>query len=185
MANLPGRGAGWPTFTDNGQLIRFCCSQPQGDQPERYLEVIRRAVTGDFLDIARLDRCAWGDNRHAEFIPDGEHVWRMWVEHALVYCSFDKSAINGSIVAFPTLKDAFCLHKVFVAPLSRGHGTGTRLFNEVLGEIDRLKVDCFLTVDPENERALALYGKCGFVETRYVPGFYREAEDRLVLTRRV
>ena len=36
---------------------------------------IQRAETRDFLEIAKLDREAWAQNRNSEYIPDGEHVW--------------------------------------------------------------------------------------------------------------
>ncbi|MGI9227600.1 MAG: hypothetical protein ACR2PU_02295 [Gammaproteobacteria bacterium] len=45
---------------------------------------VRWASIKDFLEIAELDRVSWQHNRNWEFIPDGEHVWRHWVEHAYV-----------------------------------------------------------------------------------------------------
>jgi phosphinothricin acetyltransferase len=61
----------------------------------------QKAKISDFLYIAKLDREAWKQNRNPEFIPDGEHVWRVWVEHALVFCAKQNEKIIGGAVAFP------------------------------------------------------------------------------------
>jgi phosphinothricin acetyltransferase len=145
---------------------------------------IRKAGARDFLEIAKLDRRAWRENRNSKYIPDGEHAWRLWAEHALVYCARDGKKIAGAILAFPCLAGEFCIHKVFVAPGLRGQKIGTRLFEKILQDLDRRGAGSFLTVDPRNESARALYGKWGFTGRRFVKGFYRENEDRLVLKRR-
>ena len=46
---------------------------------------IRKSKISDFLEISELDRQAWRDNRNSDFIPDGEHVWRLWVEYSTVF----------------------------------------------------------------------------------------------------
>ena len=145
--------------------------------------MIRRTNPADFLSVAALDRQAWSDNREATFIPDGEHVWRLWTEHAIVYVYEPDDAILGAALAFPTQTGPFCLHKIFVDRTCRGEGVGTCLMEAVLVEIDRLRVACFLTVDPENTAAIRLYESFGFVDREFVKGYYRAAEDRYVLTR--
>jgi [ribosomal protein S18]-alanine N-acetyltransferase len=145
--------------------------------------LIRRARSSDFLAVAALDREAWSENREATFIPDGEHAWRLWTEHGIVVVYEPDSKVLGAALAFPTLSGAFCLHKIFVDRSCRGDGVGTQLMNQVLEEIDDLGVACFLTVDPENEAAIRLYETFGFTERVFVKGYYREAEDRYVLTR--
>lgn len=145
---------------------------------------IRRARIGDFMAIASLDRYAWAQNRNAEFIPDGEHVWRLWVEHGLVFCAAsNQGELVGAIVAFPCLSGAFCVHKAFVEAAYRGQRIGTRLFGALLDELDRLGAEAFLTVDPINETGIRLYERWGFGGRRFVQGFYRPQEDRYVLTR--
>lgn len=67
---------------------------------------------------------------------------------------------------------------------SRGKKIGTRLFEKLLQELDQRGVCAFLTVDPRNESALALYAKWGFTDRTFVKGFYRKREDRLVLKRK-
>ncbi len=91
--------------------------------------------------------------------------------------------VLGASLAFPTVSGIYCLHKIFVDLSCRGDGAGTQLMQEMLKEIDRLGVRCFLTVDPVNEAAIRLYASFGFVERVFVQGYYRDAEDRFVLTR--
>jgi len=144
---------------------------------------VQKARVGDFLGIARLDRKAWKQNRSSKYIPDGEHAWRLWVEHALVYCAKQGDDIVGAILAFPCLSGDFCIHKVFVKPDFRNKKIGTRLFMRLLQDLDRRGASSFLTVDPVNESALALYAHWGFKERTLVKGFYRKKEDRFVLRR--
>ena len=145
---------------------------------------IRHARRQDFLQVAALDRGAWLNSRHGRFIPDGEHVWRIWCEYGLTFVASRRGTIIGAILAFPTVNQAYCLHKVMVATGSRGQGVGGKLMQAMLRAIDRRKADVFLTVDPSNESALRLYKKWGFTSRRLVRGFYRKNEDRYVLTRR-
>ena len=88
-----------------------------------------------------------------------------------------------SALAFPTLSGTFCLHKIFVDRSCRGGGVGTQLMEQILAAIDEQAVDCFLTVDPQNEAAIRLYESFGFTERVNVNGYNRESEDRFVLTR--
>ena len=143
----------------------------------------RRALTGDFLAIAALDREAWKQGAAAEFIPDGEHAWRIWIEHAEVFCAEIDGGVVGAVVAFPCKNGSYCLHKVFVDVTCRAQGIGSQLFDQLLEEIDKKKVPVFLTVSPNNEAAIALYEMGGFTERKFVKGYYRESEDRYVLTR--
>jgi len=144
---------------------------------------IERASPHDFQAVAALDRVAWRINRNGEFIPDGEHVWRVWCEHALTFVARVAGEIAGVIVAFPSLDGRLFLHKVFVAEGRRGQGVGTQLFKSLMAEADRRGAAVFLTVDPANERALRLYARFGFTQREFVRGYYRDSEDRFVLCR--
>ena len=139
------------------------------------------------MGIAALDREAWNHYGQPEIIPDSEHAWRLWCEHALVFVARDDASagkeIVGVVLAFPCLNGSFCLHKVMVREDLRGQGIGSELFVACLDELDTLRVAAFLTVNPENEPAIRLYGKWGFTERKFVTGYYRSNEDRLVLTR--
>jgi len=144
----------------------------------------QKALVLDFLEIARLDRVAWRGNRCGEHIPDGEHVWRVWVEHTLVFCAKNENIIVGVAAAFPCVSSQYCLHKIFVDHDFRKNGIGAKLLELVVGEMDNIGADCFLTVDPANTSAVTLYEKFGFSEKMLVKGYYRDNEDRYVMTRR-
>ena len=141
---------------------------------------IRRAVPEDFFQLAALDREVWED---FEFIPDGEHVWRLWTEHGIVSCAEVDSGIVGAVLAFPCANGSYCVHKVFVEESFRGEGLGSRLFELLLKDLDKQNLASFLTVDPANEAAVALYEKWGFTERKFVKGYYRPEEDRYILSR--
>ncbi|HEY3415430.1 MAG TPA: N-acetyltransferase [Armatimonadota bacterium] len=147
---------------------------------------IRPATPEDFLGIAALDRLVWTGPRD-QFIPDGEHVWRVWCEHALVWVVDTDSlppgpwgTIAGAVLLFPTTGGELFLHKVFVHPACAGRGLGTRLLDTALADVS---APVLLTVDPANTRALTLYHKLGFTTRAEVRGYYRPEEDRLLLVR--
>lgn len=144
---------------------------------------VRAATVSDFLEIAALDRTGWGDNRNAQFVPDGEHVWRIWCEHAIVGVAEISSRIAGVVLAFPCTDGSYCLHKIVVGSEHRGRGLGMKLMGYITDYADTHNLTLFLTVDPENLKALALYRESGFAESRLVRGYYREPEDRYVMTR--
>ena len=138
----------------------------------------------DFLGIAALDRVVW-TGEHDRFIPDGEHVWRVWCEYARVLVAESGalpdgpwSPIAGAALGFPTLDGELFLHKIFVHPACAGLGIGTALLRAMLADAD---APVLLTVNPANARALALYRKLGFTVRAEVKGYYREEEDRVVM----
>lgn len=149
---------------------------------------IEPARTSDFLDVAALDRVAWGGPNDT-FIPDGEHVWRVWCEYATVLVArgsesdstTDSDGLAGALVMFPTTDGRNFLHKVMVDPRSRGQGIGTELMEAALAQAE---APVLLTVDPENQRAVRLYEKFGFEISKTVQGYYRPQEDRLLMVYR-
>ena len=144
---------------------------------------LHRAAIEDFLTLAELDRAAWKRYPHGERVPDGEHVWRLWVEHALVYCAKENDQIMGVIVAFLCRSGEWCVHKAFVHENYRRQQIGSRLFDLLLREIDGLGAGCFLTVDPANTAAIRLYEKWGFAQKQFFKDYYRPGEDRYVMAR--
>ncbi len=142
------------------------------------------AASDDFLAIAALDRDSWTDSPDDPFVADGEHVWKIWCEQALVFVAKgDGGTVVGAALAFPVLDGSFCLHKIMIAPDHRGRGLGSRLMNAILDALDGLKKACFLTVDPKNSAAIRLYQKRGFVIARTLRDYYGAAKDRHIMTR--
>lgn len=143
------------------------------------------AVTDEFLDIAALDRIAWPVVPDT-FIPDGEHIWRVWVEHAVMLVAkvrgreplSESHEIAGALVMFPTNASELFLHKIMVHPVCRGAGVGTELMSRAL---EQATAPVLLTVDPDNAPAVQLYERFGFRVRERIDGFYRPHEDRLIM----
>jgi [ribosomal protein S18]-alanine N-acetyltransferase len=139
---------------------------------------IERANNSDFLGIAALDRMAWPSVPDT-YIPDGEHIWRVWCEHATVLrARLESGETVGALVMFPTSKNELFLHKIMVHPKHRGQGIGSDLMRTALGQAD---APVLLTVDPQNAAAIQLYRNFGFEVREHVPGYYRPHEDRDVM----
>lgn len=146
---------------------------------------IAEADTDEFLDVAALDRIAWPDSRDT-FIPDGEHIWRVWCDHGtlLVARVTDRgpltasNSIAGALVMFPTRGHELFLHKIMVHPVCRGHGMGSALMKHALQQAESTVL---LTVDPENIPAVRLYEQFGFRQRERIDGYYRPHEHRLIM----
>lgn len=146
---------------------------------------IEPARPNDFLKVAALDRCAWPE-RPETFIPDGEHIWRVWCDHATLLVARnagdeplpDTGDIGGALVMFPTAGGESFLHKIMVHPTCRGRGIGTVLMRAALLAATS---DVLLTVDPANEPALRLYENFGFRVRLRIDGYYRPHEDRCIM----
>ena len=146
---------------------------------------IETAVSTDYLKVAALDRIAW-PQRPDTFIPDGEHIWRVWSDYATLLVARRIEAdplewtddICGALVMFPTNTDELFLHKIMVHPDCRGGGIGTKLMEAALADTDQ---PVLLTVDPDNAPAVQLYRKMGYEVRERIDGFYRSHEDRLVM----
>jgi len=146
--------------------------------------VYAQALHEDFVGIADLDSRAWSESAHPERVPDGEHVWSIWVDDAFVFVARKDDRVAGAIVAFPSMEGTLFVHKVMVDAAYRRRGIGSRLFELLLEHVDAtVHAACYLTVDPTKEAEVRRYERLGFTEKRFVAGFYREDEDRYVMTR--
>lgn len=149
---------------------------------------IESAKATDYLKVAALDRLAWPVVPEV-FIPDGEHIWRVWSDTAtlLVARCADGAMLPGSddiagaLVQFPTQSGELFLHKIMVHPDCRGTGIGTELMKAALAQAD---VPVVLTVDPNNAPAVGLYQSLGFTIRELIRGFYRPHEDRYLMVYR-
>ena len=145
---------------------------------------IRKALISDFLVISELDRRAWKDNRNSDFIPDGEHVWRLWVEYSAVFVAESGNKMIGSALLFKANEcSLYLFHKIFIDKNYRDKKIGNMFFQNIVDFLDKEKADCLLTTDPINARMIHLCAKYGFTEKKLVRGYYRQDEDRLVIKR--
>ena len=148
---------------------------------------IEPARSTDYLQIAALDRIAWPILPDV-FIPDGEHIWRVWSDMATLLVARvtdpavpplpDSADIAGALVMFPANSGELFLHKIMVHPNCRGAGIGTALMKAALADAT---APVLLTVDPNNAVAVGLYQQLGFTVREHVRGFYRPHEDRLLM----
>lgn len=152
---------------------------------------IEVAKTGDFLNVAALDRIAWPQLPDV-YIPDGEHIWRIWAEHATLlvarhvprenWTAAERIAatgdVLGALVMFPNDRGELFLHKIMVHPERRGMGIGSQLMSAALERANR---PVLLTVNPDNMAAVKLYESFQFRIREHVEGFYRPHEHRYVM----
>ena len=146
---------------------------------------IEPARATDYMNVAALDRLAWPIVPDV-FIPDGEHIWRVWSDTATLLVARrvddlplrESNDIAGALVQFPTNRGELFLHKIMVHPDCRGTGIGTELMKAALAEAD---VPVLLTVDPNNAPAVKLYQSLGFTIREHIHGFYRSHENRYLM----
>ncbi|MFM9963735.1 MAG: GNAT family N-acetyltransferase [Planctomycetaceae bacterium] len=150
---------------------------------------IEAAKSTDYLNVAALDRIAWPIVADV-FIPDGEHIWRVWSDVATLIVArqpndapplSESHDIAGALVQFPTKAGEVFLHKIMVHPDCRGAGIGTQLMRAALAQAN---VPVLLTVDPQNAPAVKLYESLGFSIREHIRGFYRPHEDRYLMVYR-
>jgi phosphinothricin acetyltransferase len=150
------------------------------------LRVIYGPDTKDwFLEIAALDRMAWKDSVDGEFVPDGEHAWRVWTEYAFVGCvSNEYGDLLAGLVGFQTnQKGLHFLHKLFVLKSHRGLGLGSKLMDEYARFLDDELLSSIMTTSPQNNAMVKLSDDAGFTTVEEVRGYYRDSENRLLRVR--
>lgn len=97
-------------------------------------------------------------------------VLGLCVNYLYLMTADNSRQIIGTILLRRKL-DIFCgrfswrIHAVYVAPELRGKGLGVKLMNHVTAQLrDWHVAEVRLKVDSDNEPAISLYKKCGFVE---------------------
>ncbi|MEC9010729.1 MAG: N-acetyltransferase [Planctomycetota bacterium] len=147
---------------------------------------IEAATDRDYLHVAALDRISWPIAPDL-FIPDGEHIWRIWCDMATLLVArrpagseplSESGDIAGALVMFPTNTEELCLHKIMVHSDCRGMGIGSELMKAGLAQA---VAPVLLTVDPTNSAAVTLYENFGFTVRQRIDGYYRPHEDRLIM----
>ena len=138
-----------------------------------------------FLQIAELDRRVWVNSADAQFVPDGEHSWRVWTEHSFVCASVTTDgAVIGALCAFDTSNpELHFAHKIFIDEEYTRKGIGLQLLGAYCEYLDTVGKASAMTVSPENTASINLGNKYGFVTESMARGYYRPAEDRLIRVR--
>jgi ribosomal-protein-alanine N-acetyltransferase len=88
----------------------------------------------------------------------------------------------------------FVLYRIFpdgweimnLAVRSRGQGWGRRLMHEFLASLSEKEgLEIRLEVSSQNQPAMALYEKCGFVEYGRRVHYYRDGTDAILMKRKI
>ena len=146
---------------------------------------IRNAVPYDLKNIVELDATVWEDPS----VPDGAHVWRLWIDYAIVFVAVSEEELIGSTFVFPSLtlygNNTYLLHKMFVRKDRRGEGIGKCLLFDVQKQLKTIvghkRAELLLTANPWNTTAKNLYAKFGFKEMCLKPDYYGPGKDRILM----
>ena len=137
--------------------------------------IVRTATAEDVPAVAALEATvfgadAWSSASVAEELTGPRR--RAWVAGSPV-AAYAVSSRAGDVVD---------LQRIAVAPAHRGAGVAASLMGSLL---DAARSDgatrVLLEVAADNEGALALYARHGFVEIDRRPAYYRDGRDALVL----
>ncbi|MFB6138153.1 MAG: GNAT family N-acetyltransferase [Halobacteriaceae archaeon] len=145
---------------------------------------VRRALRADLLDVLRIERAAfpepWPYSAFDRFV--GEPGFLV-ADHE----SAETPAVVGYVVAdvvSTPARDLGHVKDVAVAADHRGEGVATRLLADALDRLRDQGADAVkLEVRRSNAPARGLYEAFDFSRSATVPGYYRDGEDGLVLTR--
>lgn len=140
---------------------------------------IRRAGPRDLDRLAELERLCfsppWPPPELAREIAEPRAV--LLVTRRL------NEAVSGYALFRHAAGEAELL-RLGVAPGRRRQGLGEALLEAGLSQLSRLGVTaCHLEVRVDNQPALSLYGRHGFLTVGRRPGYYGDGTDALLLTR--
>jgi ribosomal protein S18 acetylase RimI-like enzyme len=138
-----------------------------------------------FIQIAELDRHVWTDSDDAQYVPDGEHSWRVWTEYSFVCAAIaPDGTVAGAICAFDTKQPTLhFFHKLFIDARFRRMGVGSQLLAAYCEYLDEIEKSSSMTTSPTNTAMIGLSDTYGFLTESNIRGYYRPSEDRLLRTR--
>ena len=136
---------------------------------------IRKAGINDVDGIMSVERTGishpWDKASIEATVKDDNKV-------CVVACVGDE--IVGYIYASFVLDEAE-IGNICVLPELRGQGVGRKLMEELLNILKSVEVTrVFLEVESDNEGAIALYEKCGFVRYNERKDYYGKGRDALL-----
>lgn len=144
--------------------------------------VVREAVPGDLVTIAANEEAIfprpWSLETFEELLSrEGATI---------LVAVLPVNRVAGHLVYWVVAGEAE-VGNVAVLPGHRGRGIATRLLDDALEEMTRLRVSrVFLEVRESNEPALRLYRSRAFGQVGRRPGYYEKPkEDALIMARRM
>ncbi|WP_340379695.1 GNAT family N-acetyltransferase [Streptomyces sp. SS7] len=150
-------------------------------EPGRTRLRIRSATENDLPQLERLDEEAFPCNAYPFFVL--RQLITAFPDFLLLL--EEDGAVHGYVLATSPHEAQSWILSLAIAPVQRGRGLGRQLMTELLGGLRaRGTHSAWLSVEPGNETAVALYLSLGFVPD---PGGPREdcfgpGEDRLLMS---
>ena len=143
---------------------------------------IRPARTDDLEDLRTLDHKVFGELAYPPFVL--RQMFDVYQDCWLV-ADDPSGGLAGYSLGAPTLDRKLAwLLGLAVAPECRKLGIGERLTLESLELLRSFEVPMvYLTVEPGNEVAIALYRRVGFVVTELRRAYLGPGEDRVIMAR--
>ena len=141
---------------------------------------IRPVRTDELDDLRRLDHKVFGDLAYPPFVL--RQLFDMYQDYWFLAVDLSGGLAGYSLGApQPDLKGAWLLG-LAVAPEYRNLGIGERLTVRSLELLRSKDIPAvYLTVEPTNEAAIALYRKIGFVVTEVCRNYLGPGEDRAIM----
>ena len=135
--------------------------------------LIRKYIEADLSRLASIYDASRPDEFYAE---EGGFKFIPWAEDEYIMSILGESEIyvyeEGTIFGFCGFTENH-IHWLFVDPVNRGHGVGSKLLSYVLSKLNSCAT---LTVWESNERAKTLYKKHGFYVSRKFSVSFQERE---------
>lgn len=136
---------------------------------------VRRAGPGDVASIAEIERLSFPE-------PWSEPAWRAEVEHPGALVLVVESPAEG-FASFRRMSGEAELLRVAVHPAARRKGWASRLLEAGLASLRGEEAAiCHLEVRANNQAAITLYLRYGFVEVGRRPRYYTDGTDALLFT---
>ncbi|MEU1510680.1 GNAT family N-acetyltransferase [Streptomyces sp. NPDC005811] len=152
-----------------------------GQVPGKTRLRIRRATEDDLPHLARLDEQAF---------PHGPYPFFVLRQLLTAFPDFlllveEGRELHGYVLASPPHEAQSWVLSLAIAPALRGQGLGRQLMTGILGHLRGQGThSVWLSVEPGNETAVALYLSLGFVPDPGGPrkDYFGPGEDRLLMS---
>jgi len=142
---------------------------------------IRPAIATEIPALAELERQVFQTVVYPEFFF--RQARDLWPDFLLV-ATLDGQLV-GYLLAAPGQQgpEQLGILSLAVSAQSRGYGVGKALMQYLLQHSQTVTRRWWLTVAPDNQAAVQLYQKLGFVSEHYYADYYGPGEHRLLLAR--
>lgn len=141
---------------------------------------IDQVLNSDLEKVQQLEIEAYGDDAYSyvvlrQFLDISGELFKVCRD------------VSGNVIAYGIVSvsqaDGWLLSLV-VSLIHRRKGIGTALVKQLLNKVDSYPIQrIFLTVATDNDAAISLYKKLGFIILKVEPHYYGRNEDRIIMCR--